>query len=71
MSTSNPDPGSLVDTPLILASSDPDPHVPWERVDQTVHVLRKMGAEIELIRYPGMGHLVSRAGGELALVLYR
>ena len=51
--------GSLAGTPVFLGSSDPDPHVPWARVEETTAVLRRMGAEVDSRRYPGMGHTVN------------
>ena len=50
--------GSLHGTPIFLGSSDPDPHVPFSRVQQTADVLTRMGAQVELRRYPGMPHTV-------------
>jgi predicted esterase len=52
-------PGSLDVTPVFLGSSDPDPHVPFERVRETETVLARMGAEVELRRYPGMPHTIN------------
>ena len=51
--------GSLAGTPVFLGTSDPDPHVPFERVQETGAVLRRMGAVVELRRYPGMPHTVN------------
>lgn len=52
--------GSLDGTPLLLATSDPDPHVPVERVEETSDLFRGMGADVDLYVFPGMGHTVSR-----------
>jgi predicted esterase len=52
-------PGSLGGTPVFLGTSDPDPHVPVERVEETQQVLEKMGAEVDLRTYPGMPHTVN------------
>ncbi len=52
-------PGSLAGTPVFLGTSDPDPHVPYERVQETQTVLRSMGAAVELRRYPGMPHTIN------------
>lgn len=52
-------PGSLAGTNVLLASSDPDPHVPFERVRETQQVLEKMGASVDLRRYPGMPHTIN------------
>ena len=52
-------PGSLAGTPVFLGTSDPDPHVPFERVRETQDVLATMGASVELRRYPGMPHTIN------------
>ena len=51
--------GTLGGTPVFLGSGDPDPHVPWARVEETADVLRRMGAEVTARRYPGMPHTVN------------
>lgn len=57
--TSRDTPGSLAGTPVFLGSGDPDPHVPWARVEETARVLERMGGVVTLRRYPGMGHTVN------------
>lgn len=52
-------PGSLDATPVFLASADPDPHVPFDRVQETAAVLANMNATVELRRYPGMPHTIN------------
>jgi predicted esterase len=52
-------PGSLDGTPVFLGTSDPDPHVPFERVKETEAVLSRMGAKVELRRYAGMPHTIN------------
>lgn len=52
-------PGTLSGTPILLASSDPDPHVPFERVRETEAVFTRMGAKVDLRRYPGMPHTIN------------
>jgi predicted esterase len=52
--------GSLDETPAFLGSSDPDPHVPIERVLETKAVLTEMGAKVDLRRYPGMPHTINQ-----------
>lgn len=51
--------GSLYGTPVFLGTSDPDPHVPFDRVLETKEVLGSLGASVELRRYPGMGHTIN------------
>jgi predicted esterase len=52
-------PGTLAGTPVFLGTSDPDPHVPFERARETEAVLARMGAKVELRRYPGMAHTIN------------
>ena len=51
--------GDLAGTPALLACGDPDPHIPWERVEQSAEILRSMGAEVTTRRYPGRPHTIS------------
>ena len=53
-------PGSLAGTRVLLASGDPDPHVPFARVQQTANVLTTMGATVDLHRYPNRPHTISQ-----------
>lgn len=50
--------GDLGGTPVLLSSGDPDPHVPWERVEQTGELLASIGGKITLKRYPGRPHTI-------------
>ncbi len=51
--------GDLAGTPALLLSGDPDPHVPWSRVEESAAVLRSMRADVTTKRYPGKPHSVS------------
>jgi phospholipase/carboxylesterase len=51
--------GELGGMPVFLGSGDPDPHVPWARVEKTGEVMRGMGAEVTMRRYPGRQHTIS------------
>ncbi len=53
-------PGGLAGTPAFLGAGDPDPHVPWQRVQESADVLTGLGADVTLKRYPGMAHTISR-----------
>jgi len=44
---------------VFLGTSDLDPHVPFERVQATKSVFERMGAAVELRRYPGMPHTIN------------
>jgi len=52
--------GDLAGTPVLFASGDPDPHVPWARVQDSVNVMREMGAVVTARRYEGRPHTVTR-----------
>jgi predicted esterase len=52
-------PGSFGGTPVFLGCSDVDAHIPKARVDESAEVFRRMGADVTLRLYPGMGHVVS------------
>ena len=53
-------PGSLAGTPIFLGCSDIDPHIPAARVRESASVLEKLGAQVTMRLYPGLGHTVSR-----------
>jgi phospholipase/carboxylesterase len=57
---------ALAGTPVLMLSGDPDPHVPWARVEASAAILRGMGAEVTTRRYPGRPHTVTREEVELA-----
>ncbi len=52
-------PGDLAGTPAFLGSGDPDPYIPWSRVEESAEVLEKMNARVTLRSYPGRAHTVS------------
>ncbi len=51
--------GTLDGTPVFLGSSDVDPHVPLERIEETDEVLTRLGAKVDKRIYPGFGHSVN------------
>jgi phospholipase/carboxylesterase len=52
--------GSLHGTPVFIGSSDVDPHIPKERVEESALALDRLGAAVDARLYPGMGHTVNR-----------
>jgi phospholipase/carboxylesterase len=50
--------GSLAGTQALFSSGDPDPHVPWSRVEASARELERMGARVELMRHTGRPHTV-------------
>jgi phospholipase/carboxylesterase len=58
--------GELAGTPALLCSGDPDPHVPWARVEESAAILQAMGAKVTTKRYPGRPHTITQEELELA-----
>ncbi|MFA9479744.1 alpha/beta hydrolase [Phycisphaerales bacterium AB-hyl4] len=56
--------GSFNGTPTFLASGDPDPHVPWSRVEEAAETYRTLGADVTTRRYAGRPHTVSQDESE-------
>src|SRR5918993_5624672 len=52
--------GTLEGTPIFIGSSDVDPHIPKERVEESAAALQRLGAAVDVRLYPGMGHTVNR-----------
>lgn len=53
-------PGRLDGTPVFIGCADVDPHIPLARVQESAAVLDRMGADVDLRIYPGLGHTVNR-----------
>ncbi len=52
--------GNFENTPVFIGTSDPDFHVPVERVNETEMLLKKMGALVTKKIYENMGHTISQ-----------
>ena len=50
--------GDLQGTPILLSSGDPDPHVPWARVQQSADLLTGIGGAVTTRLYEGRPHTV-------------
>lgn len=48
----------LAGTRVQLAAGDPDPHVPWSRIEESAASFRALGAEVAVVRAPGFPHAV-------------
>ena len=46
-------------TPIFIGTSDPDPHVPVQRVQDSVKILRGMNAQVTEKIYKNMGHTIN------------
>jgi phospholipase/carboxylesterase len=52
--------GDFNKTPVFIGTSDPDPHVPVERVEASVGQLNSMNASVNVKIYPSLGHTISQ-----------
>jgi phospholipase/carboxylesterase len=52
--------GDFQNTPVFIGTSDPDPHVPVERVHDTTYIMKKMNAAVSEKVYVNMGHTISQ-----------
>jgi predicted esterase len=53
-------PGDFEGTPAFLGCSDVDPHIRKDRVLEAAEVFKRMGAQVTMRLYPGMGHTVNQ-----------
>jgi phospholipase/carboxylesterase len=51
--------GDFKSCPVYIGTSDPDPHVPVERVNQSVAILKSMNANVSVNIFPSMGHTIT------------
>lgn len=56
----------LAGTPALLSSGDPDPHVPWARVEESATILQALGAEVITKRFSNRPHTITQIELELA-----
>ena len=58
--------GDFGGTPILIATGDPDPHVPVSRVEETVAQLTKMNADVLFKVYKGRPHTITQEELSLA-----
>lgn len=58
--------GDFAQTPVFLGTSDPDFHVPLQRVQDTASILEQMNANVKLVVYQNAGHTINREEIDLA-----
>lgn len=51
--------GDFTGTPVFIGTSNPDPHVPVERVYASSNILRQMNADVTEKVYDNMGHTIT------------
>ena len=58
--------GDFEGTPIFIGSSDHDPHVPKDRIDESERVLTDMGATVTRKIYPGTSHTIMQEEVDVA-----
>lgn len=58
--------GDFNQTPIFIGTGNPEPHVPLDRVNESVSILKKMNAKVELQVYEGRPHTISHDEVEMA-----
>lgn len=58
--------GDFSNTPILITTGNPDPHVPLSRVEESAEVLEKLGADVLVKVYPGRPHTITQDEIELA-----
>jgi phospholipase/carboxylesterase len=58
--------GDFERTPVLLATSDPDMHVPVKRVEESAGILKNLNADVKLKIYKNIGHTITNDELELA-----
>lgn len=53
-------------TPVFIGTSDPDPHVPLERVERTADILKFKNANVRLEVFENVGHTILQEEVEIA-----
>lgn len=51
--------GDFLGTPVFIGTSDPDPHVPLDRVNLTAEIFKSLNADVTLKVYKNLGHTIS------------
>jgi phospholipase/carboxylesterase len=59
--------GDFGETPVLITTGDPDPHVPLSRVEESVVILKEMNAKVLLEVYKGRPHTITAQELELAV----
>lgn len=62
--------GDFNQTTVLIATSDPDPHVPLKRVKESAAVMEKMNAKMHVVVYPGKQHTITNEEIDLANDLF-
>jgi phospholipase/carboxylesterase len=62
--------GDFNNTPILITTGDPDPHVPLTRVSESVEVLKGLNASVTLKVFKGRAHTISLPEINMAKALF-
>jgi phospholipase/carboxylesterase len=63
--------GDFNNTPVLITTGDPDPHVPLKRVEESAGILSRLNAEVNLKVYKGRPHTITDEEIQLAQALLK
>lgn len=58
--------GNFNGTPVLITTGNPDPHVPLTRVEESVAIIKNLGADVTLKVYPDRPHTITQQEIDLA-----
>ncbi|MCD8739918.1 dienelactone hydrolase family protein [Mucilaginibacter roseus] len=58
--------GDFNGTPVLITTGDPDPHVPLTRVEESVELLKKLNADVNVTVFKGRPHTIIQQEIDLA-----
>lgn len=58
--------GDFNGTPVLITTGDPDPHVPLNRVEESVELLKKLNADVNVTVFKGRPHTIIQQEIDLA-----
>lgn len=63
--------GDFERCPIFIGTSDPDPHVPLIRCQESAQILEHLNAQVTLKVYPNLGHTINQAEIEIGKSIFR
>lgn len=58
--------GDFAGTPVLISSGNPDPHIPVDRIEESVEVLEKMNAKVDKRIFVNRPHIITNEEIDLA-----
>lgn len=58
--------GDFAETPVLISSGNPDPHIPVDRIEESVEVLERMNAKVDKRIFVNRPHIITNEEIDLA-----